>query len=277
MNKLKIKKDDDTKGIILIILSILILSLFVGFYFYTKQPQPDPVTGCIGKPTGSVSIILDLSENIATQTAEAISERVKMVIFEVAKPNELISIYYINDNSPTASNDKLNRCLPKSTQDASAADPIRKIKKEFDFFLKKLEEAQTNPNLVGSSKQSPIIQTIMDVYKKNLYQPNKKLIIFSDLWEYTGYINMYSCNSYKEIEEKFEDRWKVKPNFKDYQVYVGRIPREIHPKGYMYPPSARQCRNHFWAKFFTESMPLTPSKDSSKNKIFINVLDELPG
>jgi len=277
MNKIKTKKNDDAKGILLIILSIVILSLFVGFYFYTKQPQPDPITGCIGKPTGSVSIILDLSENIATQTADAISERVKMIIFEVAKPNELISIYYINDNSPTDSKDKLNRCLPKSTQDASAADPIRKIKKEYDFFLKKLQEAQTTPNLVGGSKQSPIIQTIMDVYKKNLYQPNKKLIIFSDLWEYTDNINMYSCTNFRDVQEKFEDRWKVKPNFRDYEVYVGRIPREQHPKGYMYPASARQCRNRFWAGFFDESKPLTPSKDPTTNKYFINILDELPG
>lgn len=276
MNRIKNKKDDDTKGLLMIAISIVILASFILIYFQTKQPTPDPLTGCIGKPIGSVSIILDLSERISNQTIDSISERVDKVVNEVARPNELISVYYVNDTSQTNQKDALNKCRPKDIDNASWADARRKIKKGFNEFKLSLKDSQLTPNSTGDSRQSPILQTVMDVYKKNKYQENKKLIVFSDLWEYTEDINMYACNDWRDVRSKFMDRWGSRPNFSDYQIYVGRIPREKHPKGYFYPQSSRDCRNRFWTWFYDGSKPLTPQKGGGFDD-FMNILDELPG
>jgi hypothetical protein len=259
---MKTKLKDDARGKLFIGIAVLILVVFLLIALFGRQPAPDSVTGCVGKPNGSTAIIIDLSQKTTLQTTETISNRIESILQDVVKPNELVSIYYVNSQSQTDLKDELNKCRPKSMDDKSWNDANKKIRKQFAEFKNAIDSSGVNKRVTAESEKSPIIQTIMDVKKKHQYVGTKRMLIFSDLWEYTDYINMYSCTDYKSVEAKYLERWSVQSPLSDYEVFVGRIPREDYSK------DARNCRNRFWVWFLNNSKPL---------KGYQNILDELPG
>ena len=266
MLKKKSGLSEATLGKIYIFISVAILVSFAGIFFWGRQPKPDPETGCVGKPSGSTSIIIDVSEKFSQQTADTISQRIDLILKEVVKPNELVSIYYIGGKSATELKDELNKCRPKSLDQKSWNDANKKLNKQFSGFMQAVDASGAKARVVKNDESSPIVQTIMDVKKKHQYTGlngnSKRVVIFSDLWENSGTFSMYSCVDYQEIKQKYLARWVQDSPLSGYEVYVGRVPREN------YSENLKKCRNQFWVWFLNGAKPIQG---------FNNILDELPG
>ena len=212
-----------------------------GFLYQSNQDQPGPDL-CVGEPTKSTVVVLDRTEGIAEHTQDEIVHRVTTGL----RTGERVSVFIIDDLSSKSLIPQFNKCKPdvKVNQVISAVGAEKKKAEiQFDDPLLTILRAP-----VTSASQSPIAEALVDLSRSQYLAASSgtRLMIVSDLIQYTSQGSIYSCQDGKQFVESFAQK-HGRPTWRNVDVQLHEIPRKELTK------ANRQCRNYFWNWFFGDN------------------------
>jgi hypothetical protein len=244
------------------------VALLIVILILKQVLSPPPI--CDPNIKSKTVILLDHSETVAVQTVDTIVERAWKHIEENVPAGELVSIYEVTKISKTNLRPLFEACKPRS-EGSQYIENIKKITRDFANFKKKLKEDLSTPiKATNEPAESPIAQALIDLSLDDKHFRSSdatKLLVFSDLLEYTPKFSLYSCTSGKQAIQSFRNSRigaVERPTFKHTEVQLHVIPRSISNK------TSLQCRDEFWLWFFGDN------QGSCKKETCLS-RDDLPG
>jgi len=230
--------------------------------------SPPPI--CDPNIKSKTVILLDHSETVSAQTADAIVERAWKHIEEHVPAGELVSIYEVTKLSKTNLRPLFEACKPRS-EGSQYIENVKRITRDFVNFKNKLKDDLSAPiKETKEPAESPIAQALIDLSLDDKHfrsVDSTKLLIFSDFLEYTPKFSLYSCTNGKQAIQSFRNSRigaVERPTFKHAEIQLHVIPRTISSK------ISLQCRDEFWLWFFGDN------QGPCKNKTCLS-RDDLPG
>ena len=227
---------------------------------------PTPV--CDPSIKSKTVILLDHSEDVSTQTMDAIISRAWRLIDEEVPEGELVSVFSLSKATKNDFKPLFSACKPRKTGSRTTED-VRRIRRDFEEkFMKPLRAELSAP--IPGSDESPIAQALIDLSLDDLRFRSPeltRLAVFSDFMENTSKFSMYKCSNPVEAVNQFRASRigaVERPQFKNLEVRMHIIPRTNISK------HALQCRDRFWMWFFGDIQG-TCKKESCLNP------DYLPG
>lgn len=214
-----------------------------------KTPLQD-TRGCRANIEGKTVFIVDQSESLSAQTKTEIHARVAKIIDGKVAVGDLVSVFSISDLSKQNLVPMFSYCKPESTATGPSQSQRHVTANYNKKFAKPLFTAIDSP-VIGST-QSPIAQAMVDVSLSDyLKHPTRsRLVVFSDLFEYTDRFKLYACADAKTSVSMFRlsrGASVARPTFANTDVQLHIVPR---------PHIAAQvgkCRDAFWVWFFTDN------------------------
>lgn len=224
----------------------------------TKPGQKD-AEGCDADVAGKTVILLDQTESISKQTAAEIVTRVKNLVNTEVKVGELVSVFSVSDLSKKSLVPLFSYCKPPDTA-KGIGESQRYISKKFEkHFAQPLQAVLATP--ISGSKESPIAQSIIDLSLSDfLRHPHARLVIFSDLMEYTERFKTYDCRDPKSAISRFRmarGAAVARPSFHNTRIYANIIPRSA------ISAETSACNQVFWNWFFGDNDGPNAAFDSS--------------
>jgi hypothetical protein len=239
------------------------VSLVLGKSLLTPKSLCDP------EMKSKTVILLDYSESVPKQTADAILERTWKFIEENVQEGELVSLFALSNNSVHDLEAKFSACKPRRDGN-SGIESVKKVKKEFlQKFEKPLRAELAKP--IPNGDESPIAQALIDLSLDDKHFRAKevtRLLIFSDMLENSPKFSFYHPNGKRDCSQ-FVQKFRStrvgsteRPKFNNTVVNINYIPR--HNLG----ADVFQCRAYFWNWFFGDN--------KCKGDFCVNP-DEMPG
>lgn len=242
--------------------TLSLVALLIAKAIFTPAPVCDPSI------KSKTVILLDHSEDVSTQTMDAIISRAWQLIDEEVPEGELVSVFSLSKATKKDFKPLFSACKPKKTG-SRATEDVRRVRRDFeDKFMKPLRAELSSPIL--GSDESPIAQALIDLSLDDLRFRSPeltRLAVFSDFMENTSKFSMYKCSNPVEAVNQFRASRigaVERPQFKNLDVRMHVIPRTNINK------LALQCRDRFWMWFFGDNQG-TCKKDYCLNP------DYLPG
>ena len=243
--------------------SVLFLgALLIGKAIITPPPVCDPAV------KSKTVILIDHSEDVATQTMDAIVERAWQMIENEVPDGELVSVFSLDKMSKKNFKPSFSACKPRKDGSRTNED-VRRIRREFEEKFKKPLRAELAAPIAGSD-ESPIAQALIDLSLDDVRFRSAdvtRLAIFSDFLENAPGFSMYKCADPAGAVDRFRaSRLGAveRPTFKNVDVRMHIIPRHKVSKPML------QCRDRFWMWFFGDN------QGSCKRASCLNP-DNLPG
>jgi hypothetical protein len=240
----------------------LILLILIAFGYSKLTKLPD----CQKDPAAKIVIIIDQTDPITPLQRHSINSRVLAFLSNTriksplvytdaeikskdAPVNALVSIFNVTNDYKNLT-PALVACKPPSESDVSAitSDPQsqeRAYKK--DFLNPVIEKLQVTG---VPDKASPILESLAAISRTDYFspigngKPKTKVLIFSDLVQYSDALNMYGCNDPSSIKDTPLIK-SVRESYKSAEVYLNVIDRD--KKDSMQLPS-NTCLSVFWQK-----------------------------
>ena len=245
-------------AIVSAILFILILIGFGGYLWYESEEtvQINTETLCpLDGPSSLVTVLLDTTDGISEPTLLDIEKR-------LIKEQELLNKYgeltfYTIDENGLSQNPISRICNPgdlndqkKLVRDGLIGNP-ELIKKKSDKFKKEVKSnIKELLNREFEANQSPILaslQKISLITKEN--DNNKinssKIILISDMLEFTDAFSIYKSKLDREAFEKSRAQERYGANLKNYDLYIWLIRRNKFPMNNL---------KDFWADLIPDVM-----------------------
>jgi hypothetical protein len=212
------------------------------------KPKPGP-DNCIGQVAMNTVVVLDYSEQITEQTREEIAARATAHIHDNVKVNERVSIFTVSELSKKSLKPIVSICRPPD-EGNRAIENVQLIRKRFQQnFEKPIREALSGAP--GSSKESPIAQTITDIsLSQYLRGSSNTLLVFSDMLEHTPKFSLYKCADPESVIARYRTSVsgaKERPEFKNTKVSLNVVPRLDLGKATL------KCRDKLWPWFFGDN------------------------
>ncbi len=243
------------------------IAFLIALLVLKQSVTPTPV--CDPKIKSKTVILLDHSESISKQTADVIVERTWKHIEENVPAGELITVYEITKLSKTNLQPSFEGCKPRA-QGSQYVENVKKVERDFQNFKVKLREDLSTPiKNTSGPVESPIAQALIDMSLDDKHFRSEdvtKLLVFSDLLEYTPKFSLYKSTSADQAIKDFRASRSgsvERPSFKHVEVQLHVIPRSI-------PPQTVQSRDKFWVWFFGDNAG-SCKKESCLSR------DDLPG
>ncbi|KND57465.1 hypothetical protein BVER_05822c [Candidatus Burkholderia verschuerenii] len=214
---------------------------------HLNKPEPVDALGCAQDVQGKTVIVLDTSDEVATQTRDEIVERVKNTVEHKIRDGDLVSVFTVNDLSKKNLVPAFAYCKPRRTGN-ELKESTRMLERHYvTKFEKPLQAAVQAP--IKGSKESPIAQSLIDLSLLDYMRSNgaTHLVIFSDLMEYTDRFSLYRCSGGAQVIKTFKESrgaTVARPTFHNVSVELNIIPRSDVSAG------VGRCRDTFWAWFF---------------------------
>ena len=226
-------------GSVAFLIGLLLLKLLI-----TPKPLCDPSV------KAKTVILIDHSEDVSTQTIDAIVERAWEQIEKFAQDGELVSIYDLTKASKQNLKPSFEACKPRS-EGSQSIENVKRVKLEFENFKKKLRTELAVP--IKGSDESPIAQAIIDLSLDTKHFKSTdvtKLIVFSDFMEHTSKFSLYKCTNPEQSIQQFRNSRTgalERPEFTNVEVQMHIVPRKEMTRGSL------QCRALFWNWFFGDN------------------------
>lgn len=222
--------------------------LVVGKALISPKPTCDPSI------QAKTVIVLDHSEAVPAQTAEAIVERTWEFIEKNVREGELVSVFTLSQLSKKNLKATFSACKPRKTGNRSI-ESEKKVAKEFqEKFQKPLRNELAKP--IASSDESPIAQALIDLSLDDKHFRSTdvtRLLIYSDMLENTPNFSFYKQLASKDCKsfiQRFRDTRAgsvALPIFHNADVYINYIPR------HNLSAQVFECRTLFWNWFFSNN------------------------
>lgn len=210
--------------------------------------RPDPPPLCNDEIKSKSVILIDHSEAVSHQTANAILERSWNFIQSKVKVGERISLYFVDHNTNASLTPVFSECKPR-IEGNGLTEGDRKLKRKFEKnFRGPLLDHLSAP--MTGSKVSPIAQAITDISLDDIRFRSEditNLLIFSDFMENDKGFSLYRCTSGEDAIQnfRFSRHGAVeRPHFENVMVHMHLIPRHGMSNQEL------SCRATFWNWFF---------------------------
>lgn len=233
----------------MIVVCLVILVAVLAGPRVLKAPKADS-NGCTSDMPGRTVILMDHSEDVSKQTNDEILARVRRAVEEKIAVGELVSVFYVSELSKRNLAPVFSYCKPKSLANplTESEKLVAKIYRE--KFIRPLEAAITAE--IPGSKESPIAQALVDLSLIDQLRNDKpaRILIFSDLMEYTNKFSLYKCSSAKSAIAAYRSSRGAnvaRPTFRNLSVELHVVPRGVVSK------MSGECRDGFWAWFFGDN------------------------
>ena len=230
-------------------LSVL-LFIVIGVWGVTHRAAKVDERGCQAEIVGKTVFVIDQSDAMSAQTRAEILSRVTNTIEQKVRTGELVSVFSITELSKKNLTPLFSYCKPQKEAHGPSESQRHIAANYSKNFAAPLIAAVGSP--VTGSSQSPIAQALIDLTLSDyLSHPSaSRLVIFSDLMEYTDKFRLYKCHDAKSAIAAFRASRGAaiaRPRFTNTDVQLHIIPRaEI-------APPVGQCRDAFWSWFFTDN------------------------
>ena len=248
---------------IIIVVSVLFLLLLVTAKLIF---QPKPV--CDPSIKSKTVIVIDHSEEVSTQTINAIVERTWKFIEKNVPDGERVSVFMLSKISSKDLKASFSECKPRKEGNRSIED-VKRIRRDFELKFKQPLEKELSIK-IANDDQSPIAQGLIDLTLDDKYFRSEdvtRLLVFSDFMENTPKFSLYKCTNQSLAVSAFRASRlgaQERPKLTNVDTYMNIIPR------HSITPSALQCRAYFWNWFFGDF------NGSCKKDVCLNP-DYLPG
>lgn len=258
-----VRTDKDKKGIMLIAaVGIVLLGIFAVKACIERDPTRDAAS-CVGTPDLNTVVLLDLSEQISTQTLNEIRARALAFIRDSTAQNELVSVFTVSDLSRDSLAPTIALCRPPESGNRIVQN-VQVIERGFrERFTLPIEQAlQFEP---GNGAESPIAQSLIDISRTRYLRGRRNtLLIFSDMLENTHEYSLYGCRDPSTVVSRFRASRRgavERPSFNNTRVVLNLIPRVGQSAASLI------CRDKLWVWFFGDN----PGSDAGVE------VDYLPG
>lgn len=245
-------------------------AFFISILAAKRLLQPPPV--CDPEIKSKTVILIDQSERVASQTADAIIQRSWEIVSNEVKVGERVSVYFLNKRTESDLAPSFSACKPR-TQGNRLIEDDRRVKRDFENSFNKPLRAELSKPILGEGT-SPIAQALIDISLDNLRFRSSdvtRLIVFSDFMEHGNGFSLYQCSDpFKAIASFRQTRGASveRPRFNNVDIRMHIIPRHGINK------QQELCRDKFWMWFFGDHNG--SCKKPSKNPSCITP-DYLPG
>lgn len=245
-------------GIVAGVSAILLMGVLVASHLMKAAPLD--AKGCGQNVTSKTVIVLDTSDGVTAQTHQEIIDRVKNTIDGSVQDGDLVSVFTISALSKKNLVPAFAYCKPRRIGNELKENTRMLERTYMTKFQKPLEAAIRLP--IQGSEESPIAQSLVDLSLSDYVRSNgnTKLIVFSDMMEYTDRFSLYNCDSGSLAIKSFRDSRGAavaRPTFHNVDIEINIIPRAGTTA------AAGRCRDTFWAWFFGDddgpSARFTPS------------------
>jgi hypothetical protein len=241
---------------------VLILVILIAFAYKKMSSLPD----CQDDPAAKIVIVIDQTDPVTPLQRNEINKRaltflnnsrVKSPLLygaaeikqQDAPVNSLVTIFNITSDYKNLK-PALVICRPARKSDVNAItdDPKSKERDYTNLFLIPVSEKLTMTGV--PDKASPILETLAAISRTNYFSPlgsgkqKTKVLIFSDLVQFSDSLNMYGCNDPASIKDSPLIR-SVRESYKNAEVFLNVIDRD--KKDSLNLPS-NQCLSLFWQK-----------------------------
>ncbi len=236
----------------------IVLMIILSFVF-TKDKLDERL--CIKNPAQPLIknvILIDGTDAVSRQTYDAIRSQINDFVNKTPE-GQLISVFEVNESSQTNLRPIFSKCKVRQ-QGNQLNEDVKAVEKLYqEKFVKPLNEAIEKVQF--ASRNSPIAQSISDINLSEYLQnsPSSKLIIFSDMVEYTDKFSMYNCKTPENmVEEYLQARAGSagRPQFTKVKIELFLIPRSQLNKGNggtAINQHISTCRVFFWNWFFGDN------------------------
>lgn len=224
---------------------VVVVAIFVAAN--VTKPERVDALGCGKEISGKTVIVLDTSDEVATQTRKEILDRVRDVIDRKVREGDLVSVFTVSELSKKNLVPAFAYCKPRRTGNEFTENPRMLERNYLTRFQRPLQDVMQAP--IQGSKQSPIAQSLIDLSLSDFVRSkgNTNLIVFSDLMEYTDKFSLYKCAAGNQAIRSFRDSrgaTVARPTFHNVDVQLNIIPRgDVNA-------AVGRCRDTFWAWFF---------------------------
>lgn len=215
---------------------------------FTPKPICDPAI------KAKTVIVIDQSETVPKQTADAIVERTWQFVDERVQEGELVSVFTLSQLSKNNLAATFSACKPRKLGNRSV-ESEKKVEKEFrEKFQKPLRKELAKP--ITESDESPIAQALIDLSLDDKHFRSADvthLLVYSDMLENTPKFSFYKplphrdCKAFVERFRETRAGSVARPTFKNADIYLNIIPRHSQP------PATFECRGAFWNWFFGDN------------------------
>ncbi|MFM2084322.1 MAG: hypothetical protein RLY95_1140 [Pseudomonadota bacterium] len=231
------------------------LLFLIGILSLKSIVSPTPV--CDPSIKSKTVIVIDQSEDVPTQTTNAILERAWEHIVKNVPAGERVSIYAVTSESKNNLKAVFSSCKPRETG-SQLVENAKKVTRDFEQkFKNPIREILAKK--ISGSDQSPIAQALTDLSlddKSFRSSDVTKLLIFSDFLENTPKFSLYKCTNATAAIQLYKSGnigAVQRPSFNHSEIKMHIIPRR------KISSSAIQCRDAFWVWFFGDNKgSLTP-------------------
>ena len=238
----------------------LIALILIAFAYTKMNKLPD----CQEDPAAKIVVIIDQTDPVTPLQRDEIGKRVltflnnarikSPIIYSAAEikqqdapVNSLVSIFNITSDYKNLK-PALVACRPAGKSDVNAItdDPQSKERDYKKLFLNPVSEKIAMTGV--PDKASPILETLAAISRTNYFSPmgsgmpKTKVLIFSDLVQFSDSLNMYGCVDPASIKDSSLIT-SVRESYKNAEVYLNVIDRD--KKDSLNLPTNR-CLSLFW-------------------------------
>ncbi|MDO8283185.1 MAG: hypothetical protein Q7U10_11295 [Thermodesulfovibrionia bacterium] len=226
-----------------------ILLIFISKIFITPKPDCNPDV------KAKTLIIIDRTEEVATQTADLIVDRAWDFISNKVKEGEKVSVFSITEGSKKNLKPAFSMCKPRKNGNRFFEN-AKKVNERFKInFEEPLRLVISAP--IGSENETPLAQGLIDLsLDDNSFRSSdiSDVLIFSDFLENTSCFSMYkNCLDGQAAIKQFRN-CRVgaveRPKFKNICIRMNIIPRTNNAD---ITQQTLSCRAMFWNWFFGDS------------------------
>lgn len=199
----------------------------------TKSREIDPKTFCRNeKPIAITTILIDHTDSINPTQKAALEVRLWDIAKAIPK-NSKIKVYSVKSTSIKILDPDIELCNPGDGKDISNinGNPELARKKYEDKFKAPISKILDQVVSAGAAKESPIMESLQSVAVTSFVGADegvakKKLILVSDLLEYTGKFSLYGAIPDFEIYKESSHWRSVKADLSGVDVEIYTLRRD---------------------------------------------------
>jgi hypothetical protein len=196
-------------------------------YVYTTRPSLDPETACPINGPSAVTVVLFDRTDPFNERQQIFLENQLAELRDSAKQFEQISTYDLLDQGAQVIKPILTVCNPGRGENANPLYDSQLLREERwrKQFEAPLREKMDTFRHGGDAKTSPILEAVQSVSLQSFQQPRleatpKKLVLISDLLQYTKTLDFYKFVPPYNIFRSGADGVRLRTNLSDAAVLI---------------------------------------------------------